>query len=39
LTVNDALGAAPDAELAAAVPPELRAAVTFGRPPVDVGVR
>ena len=32
-TVNDALGARPDAELAAAAPAAVRAAVTFGRPP------
>lgn len=32
-TVNAALGAAPDPELAAAAPPEVRAAVTYGRPP------
>ena len=32
-TVNDALGAAPDGELAAEVPEQVRAAVTFGRPP------
>ena len=32
-TVNDALGAQPDAPLAAALPPEVREAVTFGRPP------
>jgi alkylhydroperoxidase family enzyme/SAM-dependent methyltransferase len=32
-TVNDALGARPDRELAAGVPPEVRHAVTFGRPP------
>ena len=32
-TVNDALGAQPDAELAATVPPEVRDAVTWGRPP------
>lgn len=32
-TVNDALGAAPDGELAEAVPDAVRAAVTFGRPP------
>jgi uncharacterized peroxidase-related enzyme len=32
-TVNDALGARPDAQLAAAVPPEVRAAVTYGRIP------
>lgn len=31
-TVNDALGARPDWQLAAAAPPEVRAAVTFGRP-------
>jgi SAM-dependent methyltransferase/alkylhydroperoxidase family enzyme len=30
--VNDALGSQPDAELAAAAPPEVRAAVTYGRP-------
>lgn len=30
-TVNDALGASPDRELAERVPPEVRAAVTFGR--------
>jgi SAM-dependent methyltransferase/alkylhydroperoxidase family enzyme len=30
--VNDALGAQPDAELAAAAPPAVRDAVTFGRP-------
>jgi len=32
-TVNDALGAAPDAELAARAPASVRAAVTYGRPP------
>lgn len=32
-TVNDALGALPDAELAAAAPTEVRDAVTWGRPP------
>jgi uncharacterized peroxidase-related enzyme len=31
-TVNDALGAQPDARLAASLPPEVRAAVTYGRP-------
>lgn len=31
-TVNDALGASPDARLAASVPPEVRDAVTYGRP-------
>lgn len=32
-TVNDALGARPDPELAAQAPAEVRAAVTFGRAP------
>ena len=32
-TVNDTLGAAPDAELADRVPPGVRSAVTFGRTP------
>jgi SAM-dependent methyltransferase/alkylhydroperoxidase family enzyme len=31
-TVNDALGAAPDIELEASLPPEVRDAVTYGRP-------
>ena len=31
-TVNDALGARPDRHLGAEVPPEVRAAVDFGRP-------
>ena len=31
-TVNDALGARPDRQLGAEVPPEVRAAVDFGRP-------
>jgi uncharacterized peroxidase-related enzyme len=31
-TVNDALGAQPDTRLAASLPPEVRAAVTYGRP-------
>ena len=31
-TVNDALGIAPDWQLAQAVPPEVRAAVSYGRP-------
>ena len=35
LVVDDALGAAPDAPLAAAAPPAVRAAVTFGRPVDD----
>jgi len=32
-TVNDALGAQPDAQLVAAAPPGVRAAVTYGRKP------
>jgi uncharacterized peroxidase-related enzyme len=36
-TVNDALGATPDEELAARVPHELRVAVGFGRRPGSVG--
>ena len=32
-TINDALGAHPDWQLAESVPPEVRAAVIFGRPP------
>jgi len=32
--VNDALGVAPDADLARQVPPEVRKAVSFGREPV-----
>jgi len=32
-TVNDALGAQPDQQLVAAAPPEVRAAVVYGRPP------
>jgi uncharacterized peroxidase-related enzyme len=31
-TVNDALGAQPDAQLAQSLPPEVREAVTYGRP-------
>ncbi|KHL12833.1 putative peroxidase-related enzyme [Mumia flava] len=34
-TVNDALGARPDAGLAARVPDAVRAAVTYGRPAAD----
>ena len=34
-TVNDALGAQPDAQLAAAAPPPVREAVTFGRPAAE----
>ncbi len=33
-TVNDALGARPDAELVAAAPADVAAAVTYGRPPL-----
>lgn len=36
-TVNDALGARPDAELVTAAPEEVAAAVTFGRPPMAPG--
>jgi uncharacterized peroxidase-related enzyme len=32
-TINDALGAQPDAQLAESLPDEVRAAVTYGRPP------
>jgi uncharacterized peroxidase-related enzyme len=31
-TINDSLGAQPDAQLAASLPPEVREAVTYGRP-------
>jgi hypothetical protein len=31
-TVNDALGAQPDAQLARSLPPQVREAVTYGRP-------
>ena len=31
-TVNDALGAGPDVQLAEALPPEVRDAIAFGRP-------
>jgi hypothetical protein len=34
-TVNDALGARPDWQLAAAASPEVRDAVTFGRPTTE----
>jgi len=34
-TINDALGAQPDAQLAESLPPEVRKAVTFGRPVAD----
>jgi alkylhydroperoxidase family enzyme len=36
-TVNDALGALPDAELAAGAPAAVRAAVAFGRPVAGTG--
>jgi uncharacterized peroxidase-related enzyme len=36
-TINDALGAAPDAQLAESLPAEVVAAVTYGRPPVQAG--
>jgi uncharacterized peroxidase-related enzyme len=32
-SINDALGAQPDAQLAESLPDEVRAAVTYGRPP------
>jgi alkylhydroperoxidase family enzyme len=35
-TVNDALGAQPDLQLAAAAPTSVRAAVSYGRPPSEV---
>jgi SAM-dependent methyltransferase/alkylhydroperoxidase family enzyme len=35
-TVNDALGAQPDRELAESVPPEIREAVQYGRTPPDL---
>jgi alkylhydroperoxidase family enzyme len=34
-TVNDALGAQPDAQLAESLSQEVREAVTFGRPPAS----
>jgi alkylhydroperoxidase family enzyme len=34
-TINDALGAQPDAQLVESLPPAVRAAVTFGRPPAS----
>jgi hypothetical protein len=33
-TVNDALGARPDAEVFSVAPEDVAAAVTYGRPPV-----
>ena len=38
-TVNDALGASPDHQLAALVPEEVRAAVSYGRPAVEPDLR
>jgi uncharacterized peroxidase-related enzyme len=35
-TINDSLGAQPDAQLALSVPREVREAVTYGRPVADV---
>jgi uncharacterized peroxidase-related enzyme len=35
-TINDALGALPDKQLADAAPPPVRAAVDYGRPPASV---
>jgi hypothetical protein len=32
-TINDALGAQPDAQLTQSLPPEVREAVTYGRSP------
>jgi uncharacterized peroxidase-related enzyme len=34
-TINDSLGAQPDAQLAQSLPPEIRQAVTYGRPPAS----
>lgn len=34
-TINDALGARPDRHVVDTAPPELRAAITYGRPPPD----
>jgi uncharacterized peroxidase-related enzyme len=34
-TINDSLGAQPDAQLAQSLPPEVRGAVTYGRPVVQ----
>ena len=36
-TINDSLGAQPDARLARSLPPEVRAAVTYGRPVAEAG--
>jgi hypothetical protein len=38
-TVNDALGAAPDRQLADAAPDVVRAAVSYGRPPASAPSR
>ena len=37
-TINDALGAQPDAQLAQSLPPEVREAVTYGRPVAEASV-
>ena len=37
-TINDSLGAQPDAQLAQSLPGEVREAVTYGRPVADPGV-
>ena len=36
-TINDSLGAQPDAQLARSLPAEVREAVTYGRPVAEVG--
>jgi uncharacterized peroxidase-related enzyme len=36
-TINDSLGAQPDDRLARSLPPEVRAAVTYGRPVTEAG--
>jgi uncharacterized peroxidase-related enzyme len=36
-TINDSLGAQPDDRLARSLPPEVRAAVTYGRPVAEAG--
>ena len=35
-TINDSLGAQPDAQLAESLPPDVREAVTYGRPVAQV---
>ena len=34
-TINDSLGAQPDAQLAQSLPPQVREAVTYGRPAAE----